>query len=133
MTQRLKNVEPPLARPRVQWTLAVLVLISLVCILVGSPRRISVDSLGADPRTGIEIDLNRAESRELALVPGIGPVLAGRIVDNRGQFGDFQSLQDLTRVHGIGPRTLEQITQLCFVESSTQGGSEGQRVATVGD
>ena len=57
---------------------------------------------------GLKLDINRAEAKELQLIPGIGPVKAGRIVDERSKQA-FASLEDLLRVHGIGPKTLERI------------------------
>lgn len=55
------------------------------------------------------IDLNRAGPDELATVPGIGPVLASRIVKWREERGGFRSLEELLKVPGIGARLLNQI------------------------
>jgi competence protein ComEA len=52
------------------------------------------------------IDVNRASASELALLPGIGPALAARIVEERERNGPFASLDDLVRVRGIGPAIL---------------------------
>jgi competence protein ComEA len=54
------------------------------------------------------IDLNRASAGELYLVPGIGPTVAERILDERAR-GPFKSVDDLRRVHGIGAKTLERL------------------------
>jgi competence protein ComEA len=56
-----------------------------------------------------QIDVNRADWPELALLPGVGEKLAQRIVAYRGRHGPFTDLADLRRVHGIGPRTLANI------------------------
>jgi competence protein ComEA len=61
------------------------------------------------PRPRFPIDLNRASAEELEQLPGIGPVLAARIVELRRQRGRFQSVEELLDVHGIGPKRLEQI------------------------
>jgi competence protein ComEA len=45
----------------------------------------------------------------LDLLPEIGPVLAQRIVAYRNAFGDFESIEDLLRVNGIGEKTLDKI------------------------
>ena len=58
---------------------------------------------------GLGIDPNRASATELTILPGIGPVLAERIVAERMNTGDFQRTEDLLRVKGIGPKTLERI------------------------
>jgi competence protein ComEA len=54
------------------------------------------------------IDVNRAGSEELQKLPGIGPVLSQRIIDERGK-RPFLSVDELRRVPGIGPKTLEKI------------------------
>jgi competence protein ComEA len=55
------------------------------------------------------VDLNRASISELDALPGIGPVLAGRIVEHRAAHGPFGSLDELLAVRGIGPRLLERL------------------------
>lgn len=54
------------------------------------------------------VDVNRADAEALQELPGIGPALAGRIIDARAQ-GPFRSVDDLVRVRGIGPATLERL------------------------
>jgi competence protein ComEA len=55
------------------------------------------------------LDLNRASAAELDRLPGIGPVLAGRIVEHRARHGPFRSPEELLAVPGIGPRLLERL------------------------
>lgn len=62
------------------------------------------------------IDLNRASAAELEALPGIGPALAGRIVAYRDSVGRFRELRELTRVPGIGARTLERLTPFLRLE-----------------
>ncbi|MFB0516020.1 MAG: ComEA family DNA-binding protein [Candidatus Neomarinimicrobiota bacterium] len=52
------------------------------------------------------IDVNRASWEELQILPGIGPVLAQKIVDYRARNGYFRTVQDLIEVKGIGPKLL---------------------------
>jgi competence protein ComEA len=54
-------------------------------------------------------DLNRATAAELDRLPGIGPVLARRIVEHRQRLGAFHSTDELLGVPGIGVRLLERI------------------------
>jgi len=66
------------------------------------------------PREGEEqsaqkIDINRAEPWLLEALPGIGEVLAQRIVDYRSQNGPFKRIEDLLKVSGIGEATLDKI------------------------
>ncbi len=53
----------------------------------------------------LDVNLNEASAEELELLPGIGPVLARRIVDERARNGRFTSLLDFQRVPGIGEKT----------------------------
>ena len=50
-----------------------------------------------------QIDLDSADADTLALLPGIGPALAGRIVEDRNRLGAFGGIAGLQRVRGIGP------------------------------
>ena len=54
------------------------------------------------------ININRATAKELDKLPGIGPVIASRIVEYRTLNGFFQSIDDLKKVQGIGASTLEK-------------------------
>ncbi len=56
-----------------------------------------------------DIDFNRADASEIALLKGIGPVIAQRVVDYRNANGPFNGVEDLLSVKGIGPKTLEKI------------------------
>jgi competence protein ComEA len=56
-----------------------------------------------------KIDINRAEPWLLEALPGIGEVLAQRIVDYRSENGPFRRIEDLLKVSGIGPATFENI------------------------
>jgi DNA uptake protein ComE-like DNA-binding protein len=54
------------------------------------------------------IDPNTSPADSLELLPGIGPVLAGRIVEHRER-ASFEREIDITDVHGIGPKLYERI------------------------
>ena len=56
------------------------------------------------------LNLNRADRLELEALPGIGPTLAGRILEYRAAIGGFDSFEELLQVKGIGPRTLARLS-----------------------
>jgi len=62
-----------------------------------------------------KIDINRAAPWLLEALPGIGKVLAQRIVDYRSQNGPFRMIEDLLNVSGIGEATLENIRDVITV------------------
>ena len=57
---------------------------------------------------GQKLDVDTATAAELEALPGIGPSLAARIVEAR----PFTSVDDLQRVRGIGPKTVERLAPL---------------------
>jgi competence protein ComEA len=61
---------------------------------------------------GIPLDLNRMDVDDWESLPGIGPVLALRIVNDRQKNGDFLSVSDLKRVPGIGENKFKQLVGL---------------------
>jgi competence ComEA-like helix-hairpin-helix protein len=72
----------------------------------------------ARPGPGVQttpLDLNRAEVDELQALPGVGPALARRIVDDRESRGPFASLDALERVRGIGPALVERMRGVAVV------------------
>jgi competence protein ComEA len=58
------------------------------------------------------IDLNRATVDELLKLPGIGAVIAGRIVAWRDSVGRFTAIEQLEEVRGIGPAMLRRLAPL---------------------
>jgi competence protein ComEA len=71
----------------------------------------------ASPSTGIgKINLNSANQAELENLPGIGEVLAQRIIDYRTQRGPFRTIEDIKEVSGIGDKRFEAIRELITVQ-----------------
>ena len=69
-------------------------------------------SSGGSSPSGQPIDLNTATLDQLDGLPGVGPVLAQRIIDWRTSHGRFSSVDELTEVSGIGERTLADLRPL---------------------
>ncbi|HDR00452.1 MAG TPA: helix-hairpin-helix domain-containing protein [candidate division WOR-3 bacterium] len=57
------------------------------------------------------VNVNAASGYELEALPGIGPVIAGRIIAYRDKHGPFRRVEQLLRVSGIGPKRLEAIVE----------------------
>lgn len=62
------------------------------------------------------ININTATVEELERLPGIGPSLAAKIVEDRTKNGRYRKIQDLDRVRGIGPKLVERVRPLVVVE-----------------
>jgi competence ComEA-like helix-hairpin-helix protein len=98
-----------------QATIATLCLFALVALAFYgwahgglSGRLIDIDH--ADHHTvEFKVDVNSAGETELANIPEVGQGLAERIVEYRQQHGQFQTLEELRHVRGIGPKTFERM------------------------
>jgi competence protein ComEA len=64
----------------------------------------------------MRIDVNLASAGELTALPGIGPRLAERIVEERAAAGPFRSLEDVTRVKRVGPVLVARMRACAVVE-----------------
>lgn len=69
---------------------------------------------------GGRLELNGATRAELEELPGIGPALAGRILEHRARVGGFKSVEDLLDVSGIGEKTLSRFRVYVYVSPSNR-------------
>ncbi|WP_106848321.1 ComEA family DNA-binding protein [Blastococcus sp. Marseille-P5729] len=89
-------------------------------IVVGLPGP-PVDSGTSEPQPTANggstalVDINSANVTQLDELPGIGPVLAQRIVDFREENGPFKSVEELENVSGVGPAVLAKVKDLVTV------------------
>ncbi len=113
--------------------LAILLLAFLLGLAVWGAHRLRFHGTGSEPLTLIlakgtetlpkaqdskpyeqerstpRIDPNRAGEEDLQRLPGIGPVLAARIIRYRERFGSFRDVEELKKIDGIGEKRFERI------------------------
>ncbi|BBJ27901.1 ComEA family DNA-binding protein [Athalassotoga saccharophila] len=71
------------------------------------------------------VNINTADEKTLEMLPGIGPSKARSIVDYRKKIGSFQNLEDLLKVPGIGPSTLDKFSGLITgISTATSKGNQ---------
>ncbi len=58
-----------------------------------------------------KVNINQAAIEQFVSLPGIGPSLAERIISFRQNQGPFKSIEDITKVTGIGPKKFEAIKE----------------------
>ena len=79
--------------------------------MAGEPHLEPAEVCAFVARSRIAIDLNRAAGHRLQLLPGIGPARAAAIVADR-VWGPYERLDELERVRGIGPKTVQGLRGL---------------------
>ncbi len=72
---------------------------------------------------GLPVDINRASARALTAIPGIGDRRAADIVASRDADGPYRSVDDLARVKGIGPATVEDLRPFLVAGPADQAAS----------
>ncbi len=65
--------------------------------------------------SGQPVNLNSASPAELEELPGVGPVMAGKIVAWRTENGRFSRIEELQEIDGVGPKTYAKLAPLCRV------------------
>ena len=113
MQEPSKRQTPWLLRRTDQTAVAALVVGALAAMVGwwfsnGGGRLIEVEQ-GEPQNAAFQVDINGADWPELVQLPGVGKNLAQRIVESRRAQGPFVDNDDLRRVRGIGPKTLENI------------------------
>ncbi len=69
----------------------------------------TVPTVSAPGAVASPLNINTASAQELEQLPGIGAVLAQRIWQDRQINGPYETVEDLTRVKGVGPALLQKL------------------------
>ena len=80
--------------------------VAMATLLVASPGLAA-----AKPAPTDKVNINTATIEELTTLPGVGPTLAGRVVEYREKAGRFASVEELLNVKGIGEKNFEKIAE----------------------
>jgi len=83
-------------------------------------QKAETESEAQEPETEAEekdagtekVNINTATAEELTELPGIGEVIAGRIVEYREEYGDFAFIEEIMSVKGIGDAVFKDIQNL---------------------
>ena len=90
-----------------------------------SPRQVDASSgpLPQSPTVTVagvgRVDINRGTADDLRRLPGIGPVLAERIIRHRQEHGTFISIRDIQNVNGIGTKKFAQLESYIHIDGNT--------------
>lgn len=80
---------------------------------VGTAAQVAPDEKGSTAKAPKaipkDVNINTADKETLTLLPGIGPVTAEAILAYRQANGDFKSIDDLTKVKGVGEKSLAKL------------------------
>lgn len=86
--------------------------INLARILIDGEQIIVKSGVEHKQEMDSKISINESDVNQLDELPGVGPSIAGKIIEYRERNGPFRSLEQLTEVSGIGPKMLENIKDL---------------------
>ena len=105
--------------------LTALFLLSVGTVYLLTPRTVqgdyTVEAQAPVERTDADkVNINTADADELETLPGIGPVLAQRIIDWRTANGSFTCPEDLLQVSGIGQTTLDGLRDRITTEETQE-------------
>ena len=105
--------------------LTALFLLSVGTVFLLTPRTVREDytveaQAPPEERTEDKVNINTADADALDALPGIGPVLARRIIEWRTANGPFAGIEELLEVDGIGQATLDGLRDHITTEETQE-------------
>lgn len=93
------------------WVLMILIVVLISINIVNYSKRENLKKSHSVlvEEGAVRISINDADAAELEDLPGIGPILAERIVEYRKKDGGFKTLEELKEVKGIGDKIFQKI------------------------
>lgn len=68
-----------------------------------------------------KVDVNKATFAQLEKIPGIGPDMAKKIIDQRKELGSYKNVDQILQIKGIGPKTIEKIAPYLTIDGKPLG------------
>lgn len=103
------------AKP-ISWLLPLLLTL-MICGSCGRlPRSTTAPHAAHTTDTPFHININAASAQELEQLPGVGKVIAERIVAYREQYGNFRRPEELLMVNGVSDKKFREIQAMIVVE-----------------
>jgi len=92
---------------------------ALSILLSSSPGEQTTKTSRKKPAQSGKVNVNTATLEQLEMLPRIGTKTAQSIIEYRTQHGLFEKAEDLTRVRGIGEKTVEELQHFIIVKGTT--------------
>jgi comEA protein len=92
---------------------------ALSMLFSSSPAEPTTKTSRKKPALSGKVNINTATLEELELLPRIGTKTAQSIIEYRTQNGLFEKVEDLTKVRGIGEKTVEELQHVIVLKGMT--------------
>jgi competence protein ComEA len=100
------------------------IVATAVALVLGAVLAAGPALAAGKPAPTAKVNLNTATVEQLTTLPGVGPKLAGRIVEYRQKAGGFRSPQDLMNVKGIGEKNFQKLEAWLNVGEASKGATK---------
>ena len=97
--------------------MSLVLMVLLACSACGRlPRSNAAPPSTQNTKASFHININTASAQELEQLPGVGKVIAERIVVYREQYGRFRRPEELMMVSGVSDKKFREIREMIVVE-----------------